>query len=388
MDTNATEKLANSEFMADKIIHSIDLFKNTLNPFNKILLEFKKGLSLFLIDYFNVKNVIIKDEEFRENIMVYKHGIVSAIEISKDSEEKFTSLLNDFTKNPEKDISSDEKKELADILENEVSMQLNDIILGLWNIRKEIKDKEGAITQFNDLAKACSALNSLVKDCIIDKIERSLEYIHNNKIDIINYNSIEEIGELPLEEVLEEWDIMMPSSETIIRSLNDIIDGLLSIQKPDTKSAQQKELEHALSFFKTVANNLLELVGKKYSFPNLSAIHSDKDSFFKKFTNSALKGKTADELVVKINDLYKTASETPENMILLNSPENRNEIHIRDEENMHTYNSKLSLLNRFKSLSRTTRVVIVLYITVMIIIIISLLVYVLSSKETVHLVPM
>ncbi|KAI5181115.1 hypothetical protein NEOKW01_1334 [Nematocida sp. AWRm80] len=105
---------------------------------------------------------------------------------------------------------------------------MNDRILGHWDVREKLKDKEDAMAQFNDLVKVCSASSALVKDHIIDKLERTLKDINKNSIKDIDCESIENIKELRLKEVRQQWDTMLPdSSKAIVDNMNNSIHQLL-----------------------------------------------------------------------------------------------------------------------------------------------------------------
>ncbi|KAI5181316.1 hypothetical protein NEOKW01_1510 [Nematocida sp. AWRm80] len=355
MTNPAEEKLINSDIIQESIVYSLDISKEPPKSMDELLLKVKKRLALFFLHYLNENNPIIKDEAFLKDLGLYAYGICSAIDISMDINDQHSdSILNKFIENPEKDILYKEKQELAGILEEQISKQLSDIILGLSDVKEKLKDKENVMKQFDSLANACSESNEIVKDCIIDVLENALNYINKNDIEYIDYNSLQEIEDT--QEMLRKWDIIIFSAETIVDNMKAIIDKMLykNIEiKTDTK--QQEDLKYVLSFFKTLANHLPELVSEKYGLPNLTAVHSSKNPLFKKFTRTELVDMPKYKIVEYIKRLHNTAS-----------------------------NTRPSFLYRFKLLSHSKQLVIVLLIIIVIVGIATLLIYALNNKDALY----
>ncbi|KAI5181118.1 hypothetical protein NEOKW01_1337 [Nematocida sp. AWRm80] len=376
MATGTTEdKVINSNFIQVNIIKILDSFKDKSATFNEILSKIKQPMALSFIDYLSKDSPIIKEEAFNEDIRLYKYGIFSAIEIAKEiGDNSSDSLLNKFMAKPQMAMTDEEKDSLVKALEQQISQQQSDLILGLWDVRERLVDKEDIMNRFDDLATACSESSEMVKACIIDKLESVIKEINKKNIKDIDYKNIDSIEEIEdTKEILEKWDTIIPPSQIIIAAEHLFIDSRLKSKSIKKDIRQQTDLKYGLRYFKTVANHLPELVNKKHKFPRLSTIHSDENSFFKKFTRSALKEKTLEQLAKDINNLYNKASEDPENRT---APE--------EHEDTSASNQNPSLLEVFKSLSPQIRLLIVL-VTVIVAIAASLLLfYSLESKEAGH----
>ncbi|KAI5181963.1 hypothetical protein NEOKW01_2111 [Nematocida sp. AWRm80] len=368
MITNSEEeKQTNSKSIKDIIIGILNSLKESPKTFDKVLLEIRKELIEYFRVNLNTNNTLIKSPPDLEEIKLYAEGICSAIEITGNPKDiNSDSVLNSFIADPQMNITEENKKELAKILEKQICNQLSDILLGLLDIRGNLKDKNTIITKFNHLLTACNEFNEIVKVHIIDSLQQALNYISKNSIQGIDYNNLDEIEEIKdTEEILKNWDKMILPSQTITIAVSSLMNKLLySHNHITTDAVQQKELKYALRFFKTLADHLPELVRKKYDFPNLAAIHSDKDSFFKKFTRPKLANKLKKELVNDINELYKTAS--------------------KEVEDMSVLNTNPTLLDKFKSITVSRRLVIMVVAVAAIIVLVSLLVYILNNKDTAH----
>ncbi|KAI5179556.1 hypothetical protein NEOKW01_0019 [Nematocida sp. AWRm80] len=355
MIDDTKEKLINSEKIKESINHILGLHRPIPIPFEEIFLQIKNDIEKHFRKCLNTQNLTIKDEEFQKEIIAYKSGIITAIDITKETGENASdSILNKFMAKPQDYNTQEDKDSLADILEKEISKQLSDIILGLSDIKEKLKNNKEAMKRFENLEIAYNKSNSLVKNAILNDLQLALTDVNKKSIQGLNYKSIKKIKELSLQEVLNNWDIILTSSKTIVDDMNDIINALLYDENITTDPKKQDGLKYTLRFFKTVANHLPELIGQKSNLPNLSAVHSKKRPFFKKFTRSALKDKSSEQLAEEINKLYETAS-------------------------------KPSLLDRFKSLSPQIRLLIVLLVIVAVVIAASLLLfYLLSHKDTVQ----
>ncbi|KAI5181117.1 hypothetical protein NEOKW01_1336 [Nematocida sp. AWRm80] len=399
------EKLIKSDLIQECIITTLNSLKKPPDSFDKVLLKINSDIKRFIIFYLNENSPTIKDEEFQKDIIAHKNGIISAIEISKNVEEKYNSLVTSLVENSPIEMLN-EKQELASILKEEISNQLSDIILGLWDVRKKLKGKNNAMKRFKYLTTVCNESNEMVKVFLINSLQTALCSITNNGIEGIDYKSLDEIEELSLKEALDKWDTVIPYSQTIIEAIGILMEKRLysnTLVKSDPD--KQTNLKNALRFVKTLASHLPELVGQRNYLPNLSAIHSDEYPFLKKFTSSELEKIPEDQLADYVNALYETASEGLEDRSLLEEAVERIEIEvvvvkrikegdiverIEEEEVVKRIEeeppiSKPSLLDRFKSFSPQIRLLIVLVVIVAVVIAASLLlVYFLSSKDTSH----
>ncbi|KAI5179554.1 hypothetical protein NEOKW01_0017 [Nematocida sp. AWRm80] len=368
---NSTEqKLTESEYICNNIIHHINSLEEEESlTVDNLVANTKKDLEKLFLQCFDQNNKIFKDIEFKKEIKSYKYGIFNTLEIPETVKTKITWLISSIVQKLYTEMDDNIKKQIAEALEEEISKHLNDMVLGLWDVRKKLKDNEDAMKRFNDLALIFSESSTLVKDNIIEKLNGTLQYINNHKIQGIDYKHINKITEIEdSDEVLQQWDIMIPPSQTIEISMDDTLNNLIYAKDINKDPTKQRKLNNALRFFKTLANHLPELIGKKNNFLSLSSIHLDENSFFKRFTRSALKDKSSEQLAEEINDLYNKASEDPENRAM---PEGLQPIRA----------FKPSLLDKYKSLSPQMRLLIVLVIIIVAIAASLLLFYFLSHKE-------
>ncbi|KAI5179557.1 hypothetical protein NEOKW01_0020 [Nematocida sp. AWRm80] len=365
MAAGTEETLTDSKNIQANILKAMDSFEDKLATFDEILSKIKQSMPQSFIDYLNSDNTIIKEKEFQEDITLYKYGICNAIEITKETEENASgSVLNKFMANPQVKMTDEEKDSLVKVLEQQISHQLDDMILGLSDVREKLKGKNDAMRQFDDLATACSESSEMVKAHIINKLEAVIKEINEKDIEGIDYKSIGNIEEIDTKEILGKWGTIISPFETIVKAEYLFIDSRLKSKSIKKDIRQQTDLKYGLRYFKTVANHLPELVNQKYSFPHLSAIHSDEDQFFKRFTRSELKKIPEDQLAEEINKQYETA--------------------LRDSENTPASSQDPSLLDKFKSVSPQTRLLIVIVIIIVAIVASLLLFYFLSSKDTVN----
>ncbi|KAI5181729.1 hypothetical protein NEOKW01_1893 [Nematocida sp. AWRm80] len=196
------ETLTDSKCIEISVASTIDSFEKLPKTIDELLLKIKKDIKIFFTHYLNKSNPIIKDEAFRKNIIAYKNGIICAIEISEDTKEKYNSLATSLVDNIPIEMSN-EKQELAGILQEEINNQLSDIILGFSDVRDKLKDKKDAMKRFKYLATVCNESNEIVKAFLINSLQPALDYISHNDIQGIDYKNIDDIKELP-QEVLEK----------------------------------------------------------------------------------------------------------------------------------------------------------------------------------------
>ncbi|KAI5179550.1 hypothetical protein NEOKW01_0013 [Nematocida sp. AWRm80] len=359
MNNPTEQNITNSKFIEGNIKYTLGFHKTKSTPFKDVFLEIKNNLHKQFLYCLNGKNAIIKNREFLEDIIIYKNEILNAIEITEDK--NTDPVLKKYIDKPQTNITLEDNDKLIGPLEKQINQQLNDIILDLSDIKEKLKNSEYAMNQFKDLETACNESNSLVKSQIISDLQDTLTGINENHIKDIDYKSIDDIKELPLKEVLDKWNSMIQPSITIVGNMNIAFNVLLYDNEVKRSSQKRKKLKYTLRFFKTVANNLPELVGQIHGFPSLSAIHSDEASFLKKFTGTELKKMSEEHLVKYVNGLYETASK-----------------------------KKPSILDRFKShipVSWRQQIPSIIGIIIGIILLIAaslLLVYALDSKEAVH----
>ncbi|KAI5180277.1 hypothetical protein NEOKW01_0606 [Nematocida sp. AWRm80] len=335
-------------------ITQVNFCKTTI-PIDNLKLYIKAKIVSLFPECLNVSNKDIKS---------YANGICSAIEISMGTEEE--SILNKLISDPQMTMTNENKKELErvlnnrqqiDVLEQKISSQLNDMVLGLLDVETKLKDDKNAIKQFNYLINISNIYNSLIKDQIIDKLEATLAHINRQEIPNINYTNIHDIEEVSINKALYTWNKITKSPSDTIGNMHSILDGFFQNHGDahiQLNQKQQEELKDSLRFFKTLANHLPEIVNKKYHSQNLSIIHSDENQpFFKRFSKSAIDTKELKHLVKDIDDLYKIVY-------------------------------RPSLLDKFKSFSLPAKLVLVLHVIAMILAIISLLIYIFVNKDAIQ----
>ncbi|KAI5179559.1 hypothetical protein NEOKW01_0022 [Nematocida sp. AWRm80] len=349
MNTDTTGKeLINSEKIKESISSALDLFQKAPKTIQEVFLKHKTDLAGCYTEWLNEDSSVIKGDEKGNRLYVY--GIVNAIAMTGDINSNF--LLGKFIDNSES-ITEEEKAQLADALEKEISKQLIDMLLGLSQVSQALEHDSEAMKEFNNLATACSASNEIVKSSIMDKLEQALADISEKGIEGIHYTRTEDIQELVFSEMQYKWNTMMPPSSTIVDSMNKLIDGLVQSEDIKTNTEKKNDLLYALKFFNTLANNLPVLVRRKSNLLKLPAVYPNEASFFKGFARSALQRKTDDDLVKEVHEKYKAAS-------------------------------KYTLLDRLKTLSYLERTLVIVLSLTAGIIIVSSMVYSLSSKDTVH----
>ncbi|KAI5181319.1 hypothetical protein NEOKW01_1513 [Nematocida sp. AWRm80] len=352
-----TEKeLINSDFIKTRIRYSIDSFKDSSITIDKILLNFKNRLIMHFPPCLNENNQIGNNKSLKKGIEGYIYGILSNIKIHEDQSANL--ILSNLTQGTPDEILG-RKTQLADILEKQISPQLRDIMLDFATIKHKLKGTSVAKYQFNILAKAYSMSSNLVKEFIIDKLERTLMSINTKNIKNIDYSDINDIEKLKLEDVLQDTQNFITQPDMILDNMNKRINNLLSAKDINTNVGKQEDLKYTLMFFKTVADYLPEIVGKKCNLPSLSSIYSSENSFFNSSSRTIMNRMSKRQLAKFIYQQYKTVS-----------------------------NAKFSRVDKFKTFSQLTRLLLMLLTIAVVIGIATLLIYALNHKDTVHQVLM